>query len=63
MNQKKKFVDVAFFYGKQLTKHVEYLNSEGRTKIKSLRYFELDGIPDFVLREIVQEAKLRHKKT
>lgn len=63
VSQKKKFVDVAFFYGKDLIKHDTYLNSEGRTQIKSLRYFEIDTIPDFILRQIIQEAKLRYKKT
>lgn len=62
-SHKKKFVDVAFFYGNQLTNHVNYLNSEGRTQIRSLRYFELDSIPDIVLREVIQEAKLLYKKT
>lgn len=63
VSHKKKFVDVAFFYGNQLTKHVAYLNSEGRTQIKSLRYFDIDTIPDEVLREVIQEAKLLYKKT
>ena len=63
VSHKKKFVDIAFFYGNQLTKHIAYLNSEGRTQIKSLRYFEIDTIPDKVLREVIQEAKLLYKKT
>lgn len=63
VSQKKKFVDVAFFYGNQLTNHMDYLNSEGRTQIKSLRYFSLDTIPDKILREVIQEAKLWYKKT
>lgn len=62
-SHKKKFVDVAFFYGNQLTNHINYLNSEGRTQIKSLRYFDLETIPDKVLREVIQEAMLLYKKT
>lgn len=63
VSHKKKFVDVAFFYGNQLTKHTTYLNSEGRTQIKSLRYFDLETFPDKILREVIQEAKLLYKKT
>lgn len=63
VSHKKKFVDVAFFYGNQIAIHENYLNAEGRTQIKSLRYFDLDTIPDQVLREVIQEAKLIYKKT
>jgi hypothetical protein len=56
VSQKKKFVDVAFFYGNKISNNQEYLTTENRTQIKSLRYFNLDSIPDNVLREILMEA-------
>ena len=62
VNHKKKFVDLAFYRGNQLSKHVTYLNSEGRTQIKSLRFYEIDTIPDKILREVIQEAKVLYKK-
>ncbi|WP_310556550.1 DUF1801 domain-containing protein [Flavobacterium sp.] len=60
-SHKKKFVDIAFFYGNQIKNHQEFLTSENRTQIKSLRYFELDTIPDKVLREVIHEAKEVYK--
>jgi hypothetical protein len=53
---KKKFVDVAFFYGIKISSHQEYLTTENRTQIKSLRYYNQDTIPDNVLREILIEV-------
>jgi hypothetical protein len=57
VSQKKKYVDVGFFYGNKISNNQEYLTVENRTQIKSLRYFQLDTIPDAVLRAIIQEAK------
>lgn len=61
VSHKKKFVDIAFFYGNQLKNNLEFLISENRTQIKSLRYFDLDTIPDNVLRDIINEAKEVYK--
>lgn len=60
-NLKKKYVDVGFFSGNQLTKHQNLLNSENRTMVKSLRYFNLNSIEDVVLRDVIKEAKLLYK--
>jgi hypothetical protein len=56
VSHKKKFVDMAFFYGNRLTKHQEFLTSEKRTQIKSLRYYNLETIPDKVLKNVISEA-------
>lgn len=61
VSHKKKFVDIAFFYGNQLKNNLEFLISENRTQIKSLRYFDLDTIPDNVLRDIINEAREVYK--
>ncbi|MCL9806589.1 DUF1801 domain-containing protein [Flavobacterium amniphilum] len=53
---KKKYVDLGFFYGKHLQLHPEFLTVEGRTLVKSLRYFGMDTIPDEVLRDLLKEA-------
>ncbi len=53
---KKKFVDIGFFYGNKISKNLEYLTTENRTQIRSLRYFNLDSIPDKVLREVLKES-------
>lgn len=62
-NKSKGFVDIGFAKGFQLTLHQDVLIGEKRNTIKSLRYFKLDSIKDKVLRELIQEAKLLHKKT
>ena len=62
-NTSKGFVDIGFARGFQLRLHQEVLIGENRNTIKSLRYFNLESIPDNVLREVIQEAKLLYKKT
>ena len=62
-NKSKGFVDIGFAKGYQLTLHQDVLVGEKRNTIKSLRYFDLETIPDEVLREVIQEAKLLYKKT
>ncbi len=62
VNQKKKYVDIGFFYGNKLTKNLDYLTTENRTQIKSLRYFELDSITDSILRSVIQEAENNYKE-
>ena len=53
---RKKYVDLGFFNGKKLQSYPNFLTVEGRTQVKSLRYYKLDTIPDVVLRELLQEA-------
>lgn len=62
-NRSKGFVDIGFAKGFQLHLHQDILVGENRNTIKSLRYFDIDTIPDEVLREVIQEAKLLYKKT
>ncbi|WP_329806382.1 DUF1801 domain-containing protein [Flavobacterium facile] len=62
-NKSKGFVDIGFAKGYELTVHQDVLIGEKRNTIKSLRYFKIDSIKDKVLREVIQEAKLLHKKT
>jgi hypothetical protein len=62
-NKSKGFVDFGFAKGYQLALHQDVLIGEKRNTIKSLRYFKIDSIKDKVLREVILEAKLLHKKT
>ncbi len=62
-NKSKGFVDIGFAKGFQLKLHQDVLVGEKRNTVKSLRYFDLETIPDHVLREVIQEAKLLYKKT
>ena len=62
-NKSKGFVDIGFAKGFQLKLHQDVLVGENRNTIKSLRYYNLETIPDNVLREVIQEAKLLYKKT
>ncbi len=57
-NKSKGFVDIGFAKGFQLTLHQNFLVGENRNTVKSLRYFDLETIPDNVLREVINEAKL-----
>lgn len=59
-NKKKQFVDVGFAKGFQLQRNQAVLVDENRNTVKSLRYFKLDSVDDFVLRDVIREAKLLH---
>lgn len=62
-NKSKGFVDFGFAKGYELKTHQDFLVGENRNTVKSLRYINLDSVPDFVLREVIQEAKQLYKKT
>lgn len=54
---KKGFVDAGFFKGFQLKVNQDFLVSEKRTTVKSLRYFSLESINNKVLEDVIQEAR------
>jgi hypothetical protein len=56
LNQSKNYVDVGFYHGTHLTKHLDKLVSENRKHMKSLRYYSPEDIDDKVLREVLEEA-------
>lgn len=53
---KKGYVDVGFWLAQPLTKYNEYLISENRKVVKSLRYFSLDAINEDVLLYVLEKA-------
>tara|TARA_R110001606_G_scaffold311212_1_gene458148 strand:+ start:381 stop:752 length:372 start_codon:yes stop_codon:yes gene_type:complete len=55
-NHKKGFVDIAFWASAHLTKYTEYLVTENRKVVKSLRYFSIDEINEKILLAVLQEA-------
>lgn len=55
-SKKKGFVDVAFWVSAHLTKYNEYLVSENRKVVKSLRYFKLEDINEDVLLSVLDGA-------
>jgi hypothetical protein len=57
-NKKRGFVDVGFARGFQLKNQQEYLVDEKRNTVKSLRYYQLDSVEDFILRAVLNEAKI-----
>jgi len=57
-NHKKQFVDLGFAKGFQLKKNQEYLVSENRNTVKSLRYFDLKSIDNKILEEVLLEASI-----
>jgi len=56
-NAKKGFVDAGFARGFQLQRNQEYLVSENRNTVKSLRYFSLESINNAILKDVVREAR------
>ena len=62
-NCTKKYVDIVFWHGAHLTIHLEFLVSEGRKHMKSLRYQNLENIDQKVLMDVLLEAySLRDRK-
>jgi hypothetical protein len=55
-NHKKEFVDVGFARGFQLKQNQEFLISEKRNTVKSLRYFSLSEIDNAILIAVIEEA-------
>jgi hypothetical protein len=55
-NHKKEFVDVGFARGFQLKQNQEFLISENRNTVKSLRYFSLSEIDNAILIAVIGEA-------
>lgn len=55
-SHKKGFVDVGIYATEPFDKYNEFLISEGRKKVKSLRYFSIEDIDSNVLIHILAEA-------
>ena len=54
-SKKKGYVDVAFWVSAHLTKYNEYLVSENRKVVKSLRYYQLEDINEHILLDLIIE--------
>ncbi|MGB1284309.1 MAG: DUF1801 domain-containing protein [Polaribacter sp.] len=55
-SKKKRYVDVGFWVSAHLTKYNEFLISDGRKVVKSLRYFGLEDINEEILIAVLREA-------
>ena len=55
-SKKKGYVDVVFWVSAHLTKYNEFLVSDNRKVVKSLRYFHIDEIQEEILESVLQEA-------
>lgn len=62
-SHKKQFVDVGFWHSAYLNKFDEYLVSENRKVVKSLRYKSLDDIDDAIFIAILKEAEKQKGKS
>lgn len=63
LNQSKNYVDLCFWHGTHLTKHVDKLVSENRKHMKSLRYFSPEEIDVDVVKDVLLEAfSMRDRK-
>lgn len=56
VSQKKQFVDVGFWHGAHLTKHLDVFVSEKRKVVRSLRYAALEEVDDQILIEVLQDT-------
>ena len=61
-SKKKGYVDVGFYGEKKLSKYNEFLISEGRKVVRSLRYTTLDEIDSEVLIYVLRESNLTKEK-
>jgi len=62
-SHKKQFVDVGFWHSAYLSKFDEYLVTENRKVVKSLRYTSIEDIDDDILIRILKEAKKQKGKS
>ncbi|GAA4959448.1 DUF1801 domain-containing protein [Algibacter aquimarinus] len=62
-SHKKQFVDVGFWHSAYLYKFDEYLVSENRKVVKSIRYKSLEDIDDAIFIAILEEAKKQKGKS
>lgn len=59
---KKGYVDVGFWAKNILEKYDKFLISEGRTVVKSLRYWSVEDINDEILLQIIEEVSKHNYK-
>lgn len=55
-SKKKGFVDVGFWVSSHLSKYNEFLISDNRKVVKSLRYFSINDIDEEILLSVLEEA-------
>ena len=60
LNQSKDYVDVGFWHSAHLTKYTEFMVSEKRKVVKSMRYKTLDDIDDEIFIAILKDVE-KHK--
>ncbi|MCK8480141.1 DUF1801 domain-containing protein [Psychroserpens algicola] len=60
LNQSKDYVDVGFWHSAHLTQYTEFMVSEKRKVVKSMRYKTLDDIDDQLFINILKEVE-KHK--
>ena len=56
-SHKKQFVDLGFWKGNKIQIHQEYLVTENRKMMVSLRYNTIDDINDTILIEVLKKAE------
>ncbi|WP_047545149.1 DUF1801 domain-containing protein [Psychroserpens sp. Hel_I_66] len=63
LNQSKDYVDVGFWHSAHLKKYSEFLVSENRKKVRSMRYKNLDDIDDQLFVNILKEVEKYKNKS
>lgn len=63
LNQSKDYVDVGFWHTEHITKYTDYLVTENRKVVKSLRYKRVDDIDDTIFISILKDAEQHKNKS
>lgn len=63
LNQSKNYVDVGFWHSAHLTKFTEYMVSDKRKVVKSLRYKKVEDIDDTIFITILKEVEQHKNKS
>lgn len=58
VSRKRKYVDLGIVKGFQINNHQEFLISDKRTSMKSLRYCSIADINCTILKEVIQELSI-----
>ena len=63
LNQSKDYVDIGFWNAAHITVNLDFMTTDKRKMIKSLRYRKLEEIDDKILIEILKDAySVKNKK-
>ena len=63
LNQSKDYVDIGFWHAAHVSQYAEYLVSENRKVVKSLRYKTVEDINDTIFIAVLKEVEQHKNKS